>query len=122
YQLCDGTGYDMTEALERVEEIREEYGNRDLYICYVRCAEEYYIYARNIDSREFYFDGDRLKDYKEIETNYQNNYFVLFSDYTDGSIFMLDELRDETKNWREGLIADGYDCEYIGHYYILYKA
>lgn len=35
---------------------------------------------------------------------------------------MLDELRDETKNWREALIADGYDCEYVGHYYVLYKA
>ena len=122
YQLCDGTGYDMTEALARVDEIREEYGNRDLYICYVRCTEEYYLYAKNIDSQDFYFEGDRLRSYDEIETNYQNNYFVLSNDYTDGSIFMLDELRDETKNWREALIADGYDCEYVGHYYVLYKA
>ena len=122
YQLCDGTGYDMTEALERVDEIREEYGNRNLYISYVRCAEDYYLYARNIDSREFYFDGDRPKSYEEIQSNYKNNYFVLPENYTDESIFMLDELREETKNWREGLIAEGYVCEYVGHYYILYKA
>ena len=122
YQLCDGTGYDMTEALERVDEIKEEYGNRNLYICYVRCTEEYYLYARNIDSRKFYFDGDRLKSYEEIESNYKDNFFILPANYTDDSIFMLDELREETKNWREGLIADGYVCEYVGHYYILYKA
>ena len=52
----------------------------------------------------------------------KNNYFVLPENYTDESIFMLDELREETKNWREGLIAEGYVCEYVGHYYILYKA
>ena len=109
--------YEMTDALNRVNELREEIGNRDLYIgnpCYINA---HYQMGLNVDSREFYLnpDGSVREDY---EDHYQNNYFYLVNDPWDTDIYMIDE-RD--KDYCDFLNESGFSSEYVSHYYIFYK-
>ena len=109
--------YDMKNALIRVEEIRSEIGDRDLYVgnlCYVHA---HYQLALNIDPKEFYLDenGNVRADHEDV---YRNDHFYLVSDPWDTDMYMVDE---GNMDYCHMLMDKGFTYEYVDHYYIFYK-
>ena len=110
--------YDMRNALIRVEELRTEIGDRDLYVgnpCHVHA---HYQLALNIDPKDFYLDesGHLRADYEE---SYGNDYFYLVNDPWDTDIIMVDECN---MDYCLMLMEHGFTYEYVDHYYIFYKS
>ena len=113
----DFCSFDMTDALNRVEEIRSEIGNRDLYIAGLGPIHVYYQLAKDMDSKIFYLDEDGTirEDYEE---HYNNDYFAYCTDPQDSEIIMVDE---RYRDYCSYLTELGFQSEYADHYYIYYK-
>lgn len=109
--------YDMRNALIRVEELRNEIGDRDLYIGNRCSIHAHYQLALDIDPKEFYLDenGHLRDDYEYV---YGNDYFYLVSDPWDTDMLMVDECNIDYCLMYEEL---GFTSEYVDHYYIFYK-
>ncbi len=109
--------YDMKNALIRVEEIRTEIGDRDLYVGNPCSVHAHYQLALDIDPKDFYLDdnGNVRADYEEV---YGNNHFYLVNDPWDSDIYMVDECN---MDYCQMLMDRGFTYEYVDHYYIFYK-
>lgn len=109
--------YEMNDALARVEELRNEIGNRDVYIGNPCSVHAHYQLALGIDPVDFYLDdnGNVREDY---ESHYGNNHFFIVSDPWDSDMYMIDERYEDYCNYLNDL---GFSSEYVSHYYIFYK-
>lgn len=109
--------YDLSCAMNRVEELRKEIGNRDVFIGNICFTEAFYQLALDIDSREFYLDGNSIANEENEVMSFKNNYFNLVSDPWDTDIYVVDERFADYCELLQGL---GFSSEYVNHYYIFY--